>query len=62
MTEEDIWEIVNDFAAAAKNAIKAGFDGVELHSANGYLIVSPLESFISLGSFGPPLLLHAPET
>ncbi|KAJ3560299.1 hypothetical protein NPX13_g9352 [Xylaria arbuscula] len=35
MTEEDIWEIINDFAAAAKNAIEAGFDGVELHGANG---------------------------
>ncbi|KAK5630413.1 hypothetical protein RRF57_006128 [Xylaria bambusicola] len=38
MTEEDIWEVINDFATAAKNAVKAGFDGVELHGANGYLI------------------------
>ncbi len=34
----EVKEIVKDFAAAAVNAIKAGFDGVELHGANGYLI------------------------
>ncbi|KAI1756866.1 NADH:flavin oxidoreductase/NADH oxidase [Xylaria castorea] len=38
MTEEDIWEVIGDYATAAKNAIAAGFDGVELHGANGYLI------------------------
>ncbi|KAH8166982.1 hypothetical protein CIB48_g1271 [Xylaria polymorpha] len=38
MTEEDIWEVIGDFAKAAKNAMDAGFDGVELHGANGYLI------------------------
>ncbi|KAI2640996.1 NADH:flavin oxidoreductase/NADH oxidase [Xylaria nigripes] len=31
MTEKDIWEIINDFAITAKIAIKAGFDGVEIH-------------------------------
>lgn len=30
--------IVDDFRAAARNAQKAGFDGVELHAANGYLL------------------------
>lgn len=30
--------IVNDFRQAAKNAMAAGFDGVEVHSANGYLL------------------------
>lgn len=34
----EIREVVKDFANAAKNAVKAGFDGVELHGANGYLI------------------------
>ncbi|SIQ66495.1 alkene reductase [Maribacter ulvicola] len=37
MTTEDIKQTVNDFKNAAKNAIKAGFDGVEIHSSNGYL-------------------------
>jgi len=34
----EIKEIVRDFATAARNAISAGFDGVELHGANGYLV------------------------
>jgi N-ethylmaleimide reductase len=34
----EIGEIVSDFAQAAKNAIEAGFDGVEVHGANGYLV------------------------
>ena len=38
MTIEEIRQTVKDFAAAAKNAIEAGFDGVELHAANGYLV------------------------
>ncbi|CDP10751.1 unnamed protein product [Coffea canephora] len=35
---EEIPEIVNDFKLAAINAIEAGFDGVEIHGAHGYLI------------------------
>ncbi|AEO66404.1 8a0f7cb4-ba38-4192-9e3c-a56921e1fd56 [Thermothielavioides terrestris] len=38
MTVEEIQQRVRDYAAAAKNAIEAGFDGVEIHGANGYLI------------------------
>lgn len=37
MTEQDIQEAIDDYAKAAKNAIAAGFDGVEIHGANGYL-------------------------
>lgn len=37
MTVEDIERTVNDFVNAAENAMKAGFDGVEIHAANGYL-------------------------
>ena len=37
MTLEDIKTTVNDFKHAAANAVKAGFDGVEIHSSNGYL-------------------------
>jgi len=38
--------IVSDYVQASKNAIKAGFDGVEIHSANGYL----LDQFLRDGS------------
>ncbi|KAI0474183.1 NADH:flavin oxidoreductase/NADH oxidase [Xylariaceae sp. FL0804] len=39
MTEGDIREAVRDYAAAARNAVAgAGFDGVEIHGANGYLV------------------------
>ncbi|KAL1800781.1 hypothetical protein ACET3X_001123 [Alternaria dauci] len=38
MTVEEIKQTVSDYAQAAKNAIEAGFDGVEIHAANGYLI------------------------
>lgn len=38
LTEADIQQIVNEYAQAAHNAIDAGFDGVEIHAANGYLI------------------------
>lgn len=37
MTLEEIKITVSDFQKAAKNAIEAGFDGVEIHSSNGYL-------------------------
>ncbi|KAH8490092.1 hypothetical protein H0E87_022568 [Populus deltoides] len=35
---DEIPQIVNDFRIAARNAIEAGFDGVEIHGAHGYLI------------------------
>jgi len=42
MTEADIKATIEEFVQAAKNAVLAGFDGIELHGANGYL----LEQFI----------------
>jgi N-ethylmaleimide reductase len=42
MTEGDIKTAIKEFAQGAKNAVTAGFDGIELHGANGYL----LEQFI----------------
>lgn len=38
MTAVDIAHAVNEYASAARLAIDAGFDGIELHAANGYLI------------------------
>ncbi|MFE0426243.1 alkene reductase [Streptomyces sp. NPDC058953] len=38
MTTEEVRQAVRDHVAAARNAIEAGFDGVELHGANSYLI------------------------
>ena len=43
MTENDIANTIKEFADSAINSIVAGFDGVELHGANGYL----LEQFLS---------------
>ena len=37
MTKEEIKKTIEDFKNAAQNAVKAGFDGVEIHSSNGYL-------------------------
>jgi N-ethylmaleimide reductase len=37
MTEAEISETVEDYGRGAANAMRAGFDGVEIHAANGYL-------------------------
>ncbi|CAO3601451.1 unnamed protein product [Absidia cylindrospora] len=46
LTVDEIKSITQDFVQAAKNAMEAGFDGIELHSANGYL----LDQFINTSS------------
>jgi N-ethylmaleimide reductase len=38
LTTDRVQKVIASYVAAAKNAIAAGFDGVELHGANGYLI------------------------
>ncbi len=45
-TTQEIKSTIQEFVEAAKNAVEAGFDGVELHAANGYLI----EQFINPGT------------
>ncbi|MGL5126240.1 MAG: alkene reductase [Fusobacteriaceae bacterium] len=37
-TIEDLKKVIKDFGIASENAIKCGFDGVQIHGANGYLI------------------------
>jgi len=43
MSDADVRQAIGEFVQAARNAVAAGFDGVELHGANGYLI----EQFLS---------------
>ncbi len=38
ITKEEITQAIEDFGAAARNAIAAGFDGAELHAASGYIV------------------------
>ena len=52
MTEADIAQSVAEFASAAKLAIEAGFDGIELHAANGYLIEQFLNANVNKRSDG----------
>lgn len=46
MTEADIEKALGEYVSSAKRAIAAGFDGVELHGANGYLI----DQFLNVGA------------
>lgn len=50
ITREEIAQTVRDFAAAATNAITAGFDGVELHAASGYIVQQFLTTNANLRS------------
>lgn len=43
MTSDDIRQAIDEYVQAARLAVEAGFDGVELHAANGYL----LEQFLN---------------
>ncbi|KAJ6121149.1 FMN-linked oxidoreductase [Penicillium sp. IBT 18751x] len=38
LAEDEIQRIIHHFVTAAQNAMRAGFDGVEIHGANGYLV------------------------
>ncbi|BCJ56421.1 alkene reductase [Actinoplanes sp. NBRC 14428] len=52
LDEDGIRATIADFTAAARNAIEAGFDGVELHSANGYLLHQFLSTNANLRTDG----------
>lgn len=57
MSDDDIETAVQGFAAAAVNARRAGFDGVEVHAANGYLLDQFLTDYTNLrdDSYGGPV-------
>lgn len=44
LTLDDIHQVIHDYQEAARKARQAGFDGVEIHAANGYLIDEFLQS------------------
>lgn len=48
LSVEEIAEVVRQYGRAARNAMAAGFDGVELHAANGYLVNQFLDSGANL--------------
>ncbi len=47
ITPEEIKMVVDQFRQGARNSLDAGFDGVEIHSANGYI----LDQFLKVHSF-----------
>jgi len=57
ITREEIAQTLGDFADAARNAITAGFDGVELHAASGYIVQQFLATNANLRSddYGGPI-------
>lgn len=38
LTQEEIWEIIESFGKSARRAKEAGFDGIQIHGAHGYLV------------------------
>ncbi|WP_043345221.1 alkene reductase [Belnapia moabensis] len=57
---DEIPRIIDDFRAAARNAVEAGFDGVQIHAANGYFIDEFLRdsSNFRTDAYGGPIPNH----
>ncbi|MDM5315167.1 NADH:flavin oxidoreductase [Fictibacillus sp. b24] len=57
MDEKDVQNVIQSFASAALNAKRAGFDGVEIHGANGYLLDEFLTDYLNkrTDEYGPTL-------
>jgi 2,4-dienoyl-CoA reductase-like NADH-dependent reductase (Old Yellow Enzyme family) len=47
LTTDEVVRVIHDFGAAAENAMTAGFDGVELHAANGYIFEQFLNPLVN---------------
>ena len=56
ITPEEIKKVVDQFRQGARNSLDAGFDGVEIHSANGYI----LDQFLKVPALSGPA--HCPNT
>ena len=57
LAADEIPQVIAEFVAACRNAVDAGFDGVELHGANGYLLhefLSPAANLRTDGYGGSP--------
>lgn len=52
MSEDDIHAAIDGFVAAARRAVEVGFDGVELHGANGYLLDQFITDYTNTRSDG----------
>lgn len=57
MTHDEVLKVINDFVICAKNAQLAGYDGIELHAAHGYLLNCFLSSAVNrrADEFGGPV-------
>jgi 2,4-dienoyl-CoA reductase-like NADH-dependent reductase (Old Yellow Enzyme family) len=61
MTIEDIKEVIQNFAQAARRAKQAGFDGIEMHGANGYILDQFLTNYTNQRTIFANGKLHEPE-